>query len=269
MTSCKLGLIGAGRMGFAIASALIRGRVFKPKELIMADPSAACRRRAAKLGCRHTSDACTAASLSETIILAVKPQKISDVAAGQRLAVRNKRVISILAGTTTKRLAELLPGARIVRVMPNTPLLAGRGAIVIARDGVSRKDLQFATRLFESMGRVWTAPEKWMNAVTAISGSGPALFCAFLEALMSAGRAVRLPVKFAEELSIATMAGTSRLLRGSSPAGPCTPQKLREMVTSPGGTTEAALRVFSRRDLKGVVHSAVRAAVRRGISLSR
>lgn len=261
----SLGILGAGRMGYAVASVLIRRRMIAPRRLTIADPATAARRRAARLGCRVTPSALDAASRSESILLAVKPQKIQEVAALIAPAVCGKRVLSILAGTTRARLTMLFPGARIIRAMPNTPLMAGLGAIVIARDGLSAADSRFASGLFAPMGRVWVAPEKWMNAVTALSGSGPALICAFLEACVSAAAANGLPEKLSEELGIQTLAGTAHLLQNAR----LTPRALREMVTSPGGTTEAALQVFGRRRLERMVHEAIRAAVRRARILSR
>lgn len=270
MNSYALGILGAGRMGFAIAESLVSRRIFSPEKIFMADPSPSARRLAARLGCRVSEDAAAAARGSKNILLAVKPQKIEEVAGRIRSAVRGKRVISILAGTTRSRLSRLLPGARIIRVMPNTPLLAGCGATVIARDGVSRADLLFAARLFNPLGKVWMAPEKWMNAVTALSGSGPALFCAFLENYISAAAEHGLPKRLAEELAVQTFVGTAALLDGKvSGRRRLTPEALRVMVTSPGGTTEAALNVFERRRLKTLVNSAVRDAVRRGRYLSR
>lgn len=269
MRPAGFGVLGAGRMGHAIVSSLISRRIFPPANISMADPAAPARRRAAVLGCASTPSALEAARSSKDILLAVKPQKIEEVSAQIRPAVRGKRVISILAGTTSKRLNQLLPGARIIRVMPNTPLLAGSGATVIAQDGVSRTDLRFVVRLFEPMGKVWVVPEKWMNVVTALSGSGPALFCAFLEACIHAGAENGLPATLAEELAIQTMSGTSRLLTGSVPALRLTPESLRVMVTSPGGTTEAALTVFEKRRLRRLVSESIRAAVRRGQFLSR
>ncbi len=266
MKAYKLGLIGAGRMGHAIVASLVAQKKFLAREVFVAEPDGKARRRAARLGCRVSDCACEVSEKSRTILLAVKPQKIAEVAERIRPSVRNKRVISILAGATRARLLALLPGARIVRVMPNTPLLAGCGAVVIARDRVSRADLQFTIRLFSPLGRVWTAPEIWMNAVTALSGSGPALVAAFLEAYISAGRANGLPAAESEALAIQTLAGTSALLRGGFGL---TPKTLREMVTSPGGTTEAALAIFERRKLGRIVREAFDAAVRRGRTLSR
>jgi pyrroline-5-carboxylate reductase len=219
LNTTTIGILGAGRMGYAIASTLVHQRILAPRKIGMADPSSSARRRGARLGCRVTADAYETARQAETILLAVKPQKVEEVAALIGPAVRGKRVISILAGATRSRLRRLLHGARIVRVMPNTPLLVAQGAIVIARDGVSPQDLRYAVRLFSPMGGVWIAPEKWMNAVTALSGSGPALFCAFLEAGVAAASSCGLPARLSEELAVQTLAGTARLLQNGRPSG--------------------------------------------------
>ena len=270
MTPGTLAILGSGRMGYAIASALIARKEFSAKKIIMADPMPGARRRATRLGCSALPDAFEAAAGSNNILLAVKPQRIEEVSKQIRRAVWGKRIISILAGTPRSRIMTLLPGARIIRVMPNTPLLAASGATVIARDGVSKADMQFTKRLFGSVGKVWVAPEKWMNAVTALSGSGPALFCAFLEACIAAGSENGLPGRMAEELAIQTFAGTAALLKNTRPGvPPLTPRALREMVTSPGGTTEAALGVFVRRRLPAVIRESIRAAIQRGMALSR
>ncbi len=261
----EMAIIGAGRMGYAIAASWVRNHVILPRQLILADPLRSARRRAAALGCRVTPDPAAAARIARSVLLAVKPQVISHTAGRMGREVRGKRVISILAGTTRRRLARLLPGARIIRAMPNTPLLVGAGAIVLSTDGTSPADLRFASRLFASMGRVFLVPERRMNVVTALSGSGPALYCAFLESLSGAAKRAGLPADLSESLAVQTLAGTGQLLR----IGPrLSPRRLREMVTSPGGTTEAALAIFKRRRLGEVAREAIRAAVRRGIQLS-
>lgn len=260
-----LGILGAGRMGHAIAKTLIARRIARPRMIWMAEPEAAARKRAAGLGCRVDQDAEKVARNAHSVLLAIKPQKITEVAEKIRNAVRGKLVISILAGTTRSRLVELLPGARIVRIMPNTPLLVGCAAIVVAREKLRVVDRRYVKKLFEPMGKVFFVPEKWMNTVTALSGSGPALFCAFLEASAAAAARWGLPAPLAGELAVQTMAGTGKLLQKLE----MTPVKLREMVTSPGGTTEAALRVLARRNLTGMVDAAIGSAVKRGKELSR
>lgn len=268
MKRFPLGFLGAGRMGFAIASALIRKKIFSPGQMLMADPDPSARRRATALGIRASADVLDTARRSESILLAVKPQKISEVSEIIRPAVKGKRIISILAGTTRSRLRALLPGSRIVRVMPNTPLLAGKGATAVTRGGSTPADIAFARRLFEPLGKVWLVPESWMNAVTALSGSGPAIFCEFLERYAAAAVSAGLPARLAQDLAIQTFIGTAALLEGSETVSALPPQKLREMVTSPGGTTEAALREFQRLGLDPIVRHAVKSAVRRGRELS-
>ncbi len=262
----ELAVIGAGRMGYAIASSLVSRGVVPARKIILADPQKNLRRRAALLGCRAVDNAAEASASARTILLAVKPQRIADVAPSLRACVRGKLVISILAGTTRRRLSALLPGSRIVRVMPNTPLMSGKGATAIAKDRVSRADLRRVIRIFASVGRVWTVPEEWMNAVTAVSGSGPALVCAFLEALAEGGRGEGLPAALAFDLARQTLIGTAALLDSDRNLSP---ESLRINVTSPGGTTEAALNEFRRRNLARTVAAGVRSAVRRGRLLAR
>lgn len=261
-----LGFIGAGRMGLAIATALIRKRVYRPNEILLADPSPSARRSAARLGCRVTEDSCDVMHASHDIVLAIKPQKIEEVSALIGPHASGHRIISILAGTTRRRLSQILNDARVIRVMPNTPLLVDRGATAIARDGVAGPDLRFTQSIFSAVGRVYIVPEKWMNAVTALSGSGPAVLCAFLESYTRAANRGGLPPAMAADMARQTFIGTAALLLMDPTLSP---RYLREQVTSPGGTTEAALSELSRRRMDDVVFCAFRAAVSRGKQLSR
>ncbi|MBI4179118.1 pyrroline-5-carboxylate reductase [bacterium] len=263
-----LGIIGGGRMGYAILESMIKRGHFDPRGrgLIAADPDPKALDRARRLGCDVTHDSRRAAAKSSHVLLAVKPQMIDDVAAEIGESCRGKRILSILAGTTRVRLAGLFPGAQsIVRIMPNLPLTVGAGATVVARDGLTAADKRVLKNIFDPMGILAYVPERLMNAVTALSGSGPAFFCAFLEALTAAAVRAGLPGQTARVLAAQTLAGTSELLRRKNVA----PDELRRRVTSPGGTTEAGLAAFRRGGLDRIAGAAIRAAIRRGRELSR
>ncbi|MEX0915818.1 MAG: pyrroline-5-carboxylate reductase, partial [Wenzhouxiangellaceae bacterium] len=203
----------------------------------------------------------------DVVVLAVKPQVIDKVAESIASALNARCVVvSVAAGIPVARLRATLGADRaIVRVMPNTPALHGAGATgMFAADGCSEAQQNAARALFEAVGRVFeVADESLMDAVTAVSGSGPAYFFALAEALADAGRAAGLDEATAEGLAAQTAAGAGVMLgRGDTPAA-----ELRRRVTSPGGTTAAALETLEHNDFARIIHAAVDAAVQRGREL--
>jgi pyrroline-5-carboxylate reductase len=174
--------------------------------------------------------------------------------------------VSVAAGVTTAKLESQLPGGRVVRTMPNTPLLAGRGVVAMCRGGsATEEDLDLAASLFAG-ALVERLDESQMDAATAVSGSGPAYFFRFVEALAEAGVAAGLPADAAARLARETCIGAAALLDQQPELDPA---ELRRRVTSPGGTTAAALEAFGAGGLADLVDTAVAAAARRGKSLSR
>ena len=223
-----------------------------------------------EVGAAVVSDNAALIADSDVIVIAVKPGIVSavlDDLSGQPDLDR-PLWISIAAGIPLASLQDGLPGsARIVRAMPNTPALVGAGATAYCANAAAREeDREIALALFESVGTVWQAPdESMLDAVTGLSGSGPAYVLLVLEALIDAGVRMGLPGDAAHQLACQTVLGTSRLALESGRA----PAELREQVTSPGGTTAAGLQELEAAEVRTAFADAVAAATARSRELSR
>ncbi len=259
-----IGFIGGGNM----AEALIKGMTSQGmKDIIVSEPNADRRSfLEGEYGVKTTSSNEEAASLCGLIILAVKPQNMAAVLDEIKGGVtEEKTVVSIAAGITLSYLGAKLNTKRLVRVMPNTPAIVQEGMSVLSLcECFSDGEIARIREIFMSVGRVLTLPEEQMNAVTALSGSGPAFVALFVEAMAEAGVKLGLNRDNSAELATQTLIGTAKLLETGMP-----PSRLREMVTSPGGTTAAGLKVFEERDLEGVVRAALQAASKRAEELGR
>lgn len=235
--------------------------------IVVSEPLAETRGDVAKLGVTAAWDNPRIARECDILLLAVKPQSMAAVLEEMRPNITDRRplVISIAAGKATAWIEARLPdGARVVRVMPNTPLMvrAGVSAMTLGRCATP-DDLRVAGEIFTSGGTVVELAEHHFDAVTAVSGSGPAYFYRVVELLAAAGADCGLPPDIAQELARRTFIGAARLLEASG----ADPQELRRRVTSPGGTTAAALASFERDDLAGIVSRAVAAATARSEEL--
>lgn len=268
-TRTALGFIGAGNMAEAIARGILGGRVLTKSRLLAADPDEDRRRLFSdELGIRTVDENLAVVEAAATIMVAVKPQVLDKALAPIGSAFGPKKlVVSIAAGVSTAHIEEILAsGTRVVRAMPNTPMLVGRGiAAVCGGSRATEGDLAEAERLLGAAAEVVRVPEEHMDAVTAVSGSGPAYFFHLTELLAAAGTELGLDPEQAKRLARVTFEGAARLLAESGESA----EALREKVTSPGGTTEAALRTFQGLDLQRVVLEAVRAARDRGRELGR
>lgn len=266
----KVGFIGAGNMARALIRGLLDSGKYRKRELWASDPD---RRQLARLAkefkVEGIRDNLALASRSQTVVLAVKPQIIDDVLREIRPAVSPGRLfISIAAGVKTARLEKLLGGeAKVVRVMPNTPALVARAMSVMVRGRrAAARDERLCRAIFGCVGEVITVRrESLLDAVTAVSGSGPAYVYLFAEALVKAGVSQGLAAKTAAKLAYETIAGAAQMLIETGQ----TPAALRQMVSSPGGTTVAGLAVLEERGFAGAVSAAVRAAARRSRELGR
>jgi pyrroline-5-carboxylate reductase len=271
----KLAFIGGGNMAIALIGGLVK-RGLSPTHMWVSDPSAQQRERLHRDHAVGTTAANTeAVADAEVVVLAVKPQHMRAVASGLNATVaagttaprRPPLFISVAAGIPHAALARWLPAhAPIVRAMPNRPALYGYGATgLFAPDGVSGTDRALAESILAAVGSVvWVEHETQMDTVTALSGSGPAYFFAFMEALEAAAHARGLPAKVARELTLATALGAARMAT-ESPESLAT---LREQVTSKGGTTAAALAVLDAANLRAIVREAVAAADLRSAELA-
>ncbi|MDR3053688.1 MAG: hypothetical protein LBU48_07505, partial [Coriobacteriales bacterium] len=201
------------------------------------------------------------------VILAVKPQMLRAVA--EHLAAtpgfEPQRVISIAAGITTQTLAAFFPDAAVIRVMPNTGLTVGAGmSVVSVAQGTPRAEGELVSELFSLMGEALLVDESLQNAATAISGSGPAYFALFVKELAAAGARAGLPADAALMLAQQTMLGTSRLFELTCQS----PEQLMAAVTSPNGTTQAALAAFEAEGVTSIIQAAVTAAITRAEELA-
>jgi len=265
----RVAFIGGGNMVRSLVGGLLaRGH---PRHLLgVSEPLRTVRDTLARdFGIDVVSDNAAVLEGADLVVLAVKPQHMKEVCAGiaAHRAVPPVTFISVAAGVRLAQLERWLgAGARLVRAMPNTPALIGAGITgLIANDKVGADGRALAAEVLGAAGRtIWIEREQLMDAVTAVSGSGPAYFFLLLEALEAAGIAQGLPAEAARELASHTALGAARM----ACAGDVAPAQLRERVTSPGGTTQAALEVLEAGGFRRLVADAVASATRRGAELS-
>ena len=270
MSEPKITFIGGGNMARAIYRGLIESG-FPTENIGVVDPSEAAQSAARASGLIRIAESATNADLSaDLIVLAVKPQ-ITGIALSP-LAHRvssTATVLSIIAGINSASLANLLglpSDDAVVRSMPNTPALVGEGMTGLFSNSDQRAHGRLlAERVMSAVGQcVWVSNESDLDLVTAISGSGPAYFFLFMESLADAAVELGMSPQTAHQLSIQTALGAAKLAQTSDDAL----AKLRENVTSPGGTTEQAIKSFEASELRAIVMSATRAAKKRSIELS-
>ncbi len=263
--SPRLAIVGAGMMGEALARGLLDAG-WAPGDFVMADIVQRRLDEVGKtLGCKTTTDALEAATDATGVVLAVKPQDASEALDGIAGALGEGGLVSIVAGLRTSSIEEQLSGRpSVVRAMPNTPARVGKGVTALAPGRfVSDATRELADAVFSAVGPVVWLSEDKLDAVTALSGSGPAYVFLVAEAMVDAGVALGLPRDVAETLAFATIEGSGRMLRETGEP----PAVLRAQVTSPGGTTAAALAVLEAMALRAAFGEALRAAHRRSQEL--
>jgi len=263
-----IAFIGGGQMAEAIIGGLVVGQVCRHEALYATDPLAArCDRLKSQFGVRVSSDNRQAVAWAEVIILAVKPQTLPEVLNEIGAHLNGKMVISIVAGVTIRAIAEQAPSTkRIVRAMPNTPALVREGMTALAfSNGISEEDKLVSRTVFEAVGRVLPVEERLMDAVTGLSGSGPAYVFQAIEALADGGVKMGLPRQTAELLAAQTVLGAARMVLESGEH----PAKLKDRVASPGGTTIAGLHQLERGGFRATLMGAVEAATKRSQELGR
>lgn len=259
-----IGFIGGGNM----AEALIKGMTSQGmREIFVSEPKEERRQAlSSSYGVKTSASNREVVTACEILILAVKPQIMDAVLEDIKdLITGEKTVVSIAAGITLSYLASKLKTGKIVRVMPNTPAIVQEGMSVLSLcECFTGPEINVVKSIFMSVGRVLTLPENHMNAVTALSGSGPAFIALFVKSMTDAGRSIGLAEAETSELAVQTLLGTAKLLdTGMSP------DRLMEMVTSPGGTTEAGLGIFKKHQLGDIVAEALQAARSRAEELGR
>ncbi|HOW70151.1 MAG TPA: pyrroline-5-carboxylate reductase [Phycisphaerae bacterium] len=267
----ELGFLGAGNMAEGIVAAVVATKLYPPERLIVADPLPARREFFQRqFGVPATGDNRRVTAECRRIVLAVKPQGFNEAAEAIRDLVRGEQLlISIMAGITTRRIAAAFPGTtpRIVRVMPNLAIKVGAGiAGLCPGEQATERDVAETRAIFDAGGAtVVLSDESLMDALTAVSGSGPAYFYAFVEAMAAGGVSCGLNQADALRLAEYACLGAARMMieTGEPPA------ELRRKVTSKGGTTFAALEHMERAGVPEAIHDAVRAACQRGQELGR
>ena len=265
----KISFIGGGNMAQALISGLISCGV-KPSLITVADPSSEAREQLAAKGLNTvdpTADAKAAVIGADIVVLAVKPQVMKVVVSGFADVLDTQLVISVAAGLSTALLSNMLGGySNIVRAMPNTPAMIQMGATgLYGTDNISAEQKQLATAVMEASGLVmWVDNEEHMHAVTAVSGSAPAYMFYFIEAMVDGGVALGLDKEQASALAMQTMLGAAKMALGSEDA----PSELRRKVTSPNGTTQAAIESMQANDISRQIVEAMQACADRSQALS-
>ena len=263
-----IAFIGAGNMGEALIRGLLAAGEIKPERIIITDIREERLGTLSKaFGVRTSTDNAAAVAASDIVLLAVKPQQMTHALAGFRDQMTgDKLIISIAAGIPTTKIEGALGGApHVVRVMPNTPALVGAGATALCKGRhATDNDLAIAETILGAVGTTARTEEQFMDAVTALSGSGPAYIFLVAEAMTKAGIEVGLSEHVSQMLTRQTILGAARLMVESGEL----PAELRRRVTSPGGTTEAAIKVMNDRKLMEIFVEAIKAATQRGHELS-
>lgn len=261
-----VGFLGTGNMAEALIRGLIHAGVVAPAQIAGSDPRLErCHEMAEKYKIAVGTDNVDVARRSEILILSVKPQVMSKVLDEVAPHVHPRAlVISIAAGIPIAAIESKLPKARVVRTMPNTPALVGAGATAVAAGGhATPEDLQAAKRIFDSIGLTVILDEAQMDAVTGLSGSGPAYIFLIIEALSDAGVKMGLSRYNAQALAAQTVLGSAKLLIETNEH----PGRLKDMVTSPGGTAIAGLHTLEQGGLRTTLINAVEAATKRSREL--
>ncbi len=256
----NIAFIGGGNMGEAMLSAILGKKLSQPQNISVCDINETRRKHLEqKYGVAVMSDNQLAIEKADVVVLAIKPQNLAEVMAelsGQLKPIQ--LLLSIIAGAAIQTLSSGLKHDRIVRAMPNTPAQIGEGMTVwTATSEVTKQQRGWVSSILGAMGKeIYVEDEKYIDMATAVSGSGPAYFFLFVEALVEAAVHIGIPRDVAQELVLQTMLGSGHLIQESGKE----PSELRRMVTSPGGTTAEALLEFEKGEFAGLVRQAVRAA---------
>jgi len=265
----QIGFLGAGKMATALARGFLRAGLSSPAELIGSDPYEAARGAFARAtNARVTASNWEVLRAASVLLLAVIPDQVSDVLTEIRPQfTENHLLISIAAGVPLARLEAALPaGARVVRVMPNAPAFVGASASAYSLGKAAKsEDGELTQRLFSSVGLALQVKESLLDAVTGLSGSGPAYAFLIIEALSDGGVAAGLPRDVATRLAAQTLLGSAKLLLETGQH----PGALKDMVTSPGGTTVEGLHELEKAGVRGALMNAVRAATDKSRSLGQ
>ena len=268
-SALKLGFLGAGKMATALAKGFLHAGLATADSIIASDPFEGARKAiATDTGIKTAASNTGVLEFARVILLAVKPDQVNDVLAEARTHFTPQHLlISIAAGVTLARMEAALPaGARVIRVMPNTPALVGASASAFALGkAATAEDAEYAHKLFSTVGVAYLVKESLLDAVTGLSGSGPAYAFLMIEALSDGGVAAGLPRDIATKLAAQTLLGSAKLLLETG----LHPGTLKDMVTSPGGTTIEGLHELEKAGVRGGIINAVRAAAEKSRKLGQ
>ncbi|WP_180007240.1 MULTISPECIES: pyrroline-5-carboxylate reductase [unclassified Acinetobacter] len=264
--NCNISFIGGGNMAQALIGGLI-ARGVPTTRITVSDPVEKVRELLAEKDLHVTDDNVAAIRDADIVLFAVKPQVLAKVLAPLQGLLEGKLVISIVAGAEIATISKLLGTERIVRVMPNTPALVQTGAHgLYAGEAVSAEDRDLASQVLASTGlTLWVNSEAQIDAVTAVSGSGPAYFFYMMESMIRAGKNMGLDEKVATALTLQTALGAAQMAITSANS----PAELRKNVTSPNGTTQAAIEVFDHAQISQNIQAALAAAQKRSQELAQ
>ena len=265
----KIGFIGAGNMAEAIIKGVIDARIYHAEDIIISDVR---KDRLNELADKYNISFMTNNQLAEAVdilVLSVKPQNMTAVLNEIKGSLSNDTlIVSIAAGITTDSICKTLGYSSVIRIMPNTPALIGQGTAVLYATKSAKQRLGEVERIFSAVGLVAAVEdEKMLDAVTAVSGSGPAYFFLLMEEMIKTAEKLGLDKELVEKIVLQTAKGAAMLAIERAKAGE-KPEVLRQKVTSPNGTTEAALKVFAKYDFSEIVSDALAAAEKRSKELS-
>ncbi|WCJ43137.1 Pyrroline-5-carboxylate reductase [Euphorbia peplus] len=263
----KLGFIGAGKMAESIARGVVQSGVLPPSRIRTSHSNPDRCSSFHSFGVHMLSNNNAVVEDSDVVIFSVKPQVVKDVVLALRpLLTKKKLLVSVAAGIKLKDLQEWAGHERFIRVMPNTPAAVGEAATVMSLGGAATKeDGELIAKLFGSVGKIWTANEKLFDAITGLSGSGPAYVYLAIEALADGGVAAGLPRELALGLASQTVLGAASMATKTGKH----PGQLKDDVTSPGGTTIAGVHELEKEGFRGILMNAVVAAAKRSQQLSQ
>jgi pyrroline-5-carboxylate reductase len=267
-TRLRIGFLGAGRMATALARGWLTAGLVRPGDLRASDPVSAARQAfAAETGCTAGSDNPPVVEASDLLVLAVKPQSMAGLLAEVRPLLRAPLVVSIAAGISLSQLQKGLgESCRLVRVMPNTPCLVGASASAYSPSPTATaEDAALVDRLMNAVGKAFRVSEALLDAVTGLSGSGPAYVYVIIEALADGGVRAGLPRDVAQALAAQTVLGSAKMVLETG----LHPAVLKDMVASPGGTTIVGLHALERGGLRAALIDAVESAARRATELGK
>lgn len=265
MSTKKIGFIGCGNMGGAILYGALESGVLAKEDVYVHDISAAAMEKAAGWGVNLAESCEDVCAKSDIVLLGVKPQYTEDTLKQCGKALGGKAVMSIVAGITVERLRKMIDGdVRILRLLPNTPAMVFEGAFAVCSDNdFTEEELAIAKAIYGSIGVIEMVPENLIDAACALNGGGPAYVAMFIEAMADGGVKQGLPRATAYRLAAQTCLGTAKMILEQN----IHPGQIKDMVTSPGGTTIEGCEALEKGAMRGAVMECIRVAAEKSKKL--